>query len=334
MFGERTDRRPVTSRAAFVAALLMLAIAVPIAASTMERGEQRLPEPLPAFSIVAPMVMVPPSATLPPSVAIPTPAPRRPSAQKMESASSATPSAAAVADQTRTAVQREVPSTGTASFSGIVRGPAGTPMAGASVAMTDVATGAVRAEKTAADGRFAFFALPAARYSVTVSSPGWATVRRDLTVEEGQQTDREFALRMGAVSEAVTVAAAGVRGADAASVPGVTPRAPVSNVIPPVATRLCDANGRNCLTAPVKVLHVRPVYPTEALARGAQGVVILEATIGQSGAVTDARVLRAVDPALDAAALEAVELWEFTPTQLDGMPTAIIMAVTINFSIP
>jgi protein TonB len=79
---------------------------------------------------------------------------------------------------------------------------------------------------------------------------------------------------------------------------------------------------------------VAPVYPPEARARGAQGVVILEATIGPTGAVTDARVLRGVDPALNAAAVAAVERWEFTPTLIDNMPTAIIMSVTVNFSIP
>jgi protein TonB len=36
-------------------------------------------------------------------------------------------------------------------------------------------------------------------------------------------------------------------------------------------------------------------------------------------------------PLLDAAALEAVRQWEFTPTLLNGVPTAVIMTVTVNF---
>ena len=205
-------------------------------------------------------------------------------------------------------------------------------MAGVAVLMTDAATGAVRTGKTAADGRFAFFSLPAAQYSVTVSQPGWATVRHDLTLEDGQQADRMFEMRMGIVSQGVTVTAPGPRGGDAAPAPNATPRAQVLS--PPLRMRLCDANGRNCLSAPVKLLNVPPVYPPEALERGAQGVVILETAIGTSGAVTDARVLRAIDPALNAAAMEAVKQWEFSPAMLDDMPTAIIMSVTVSFSIP
>lgn len=332
MFGERIDRRPVTSRAAFVTSLLMLAVAVPIGATTLQRSEPRLPEPLPAFPIVAPAVLVSPP-TVTPSIATPAAPPRRPSARRIESARSPMPARANVADQAAVVGQREISATGSASFAGIVRGPAGAPMAGAAVVITDVATGAVRAEKTAADGRFAFFALPAARYSVTVSNPGWATIRRDFILEEGQEEARTFEIKVGVVMEAVTVAASRLQGVTAPT-PGSTPRAQPSNVIPPVPTRLCDANGRNCLVAPVKVLHVRPEYPAEALARGVQGVVILEATIRDSGAVADVRLLRGIDSALNAAALEAVSQWEFTPTLLDGRPTAIIMSVTVNFSIP
>ena len=132
----------------------------------------------------------------------------------------------------------------------------------------------------------------------------------------------------------VTVAPPGIPRGDSAPALIAAPRAQVSRVSPPVRTRRCDSNGLNCLSAPIKLVDVRPVYPIEALERGAQGVVILEAAIGSSGTVTDARVLRAIDPALNAAALEAVTQWEFAPTLLDDMPTAIIMSVTVNFSIP
>jgi len=333
MLDERMDRRPVTSSGAFATALCMLAIAVPIAASTIERGGQVGLEPLPSVSGVVPLLSAPPSATVT-SVAVPRRPARRPSPQRMmQSLERMTPATAAVAEQARAVVQREVPATGSASFSGIVRGTRGTSMAGAQVLMTDAATGAVRTDKTAADGRFAFFSLPAAQYSVTVSQPGWATARHDLTLEEGQQADRMFALTMGVVSEAVTVAASGPPGVNPAPVLNAPPRAEVSRVSPSARTRRCDSNGLNCLTAPIKLVDVRPIYPSEALNRGAQGVVILETTIGQSGAVSNVRVLRGIDPALNTAALEAVKQWEFAPTLLDDMPTAIIMSVTVNFSI-
>ena len=56
------------------------------------------------------------------------------------------------------------------------------------------------------------------------------------------------------------------------------------------------------------------------------------ATIGASGKVTDAKVLRSI-PLLDAAALDAVKQWEYTPTTLNGQPVPVIMTVTVNFTL-
>ena len=61
-----------------------------------------------------------------------------------------------------------------------------------------------------------------------------------------------------------------------------------------------------------------------------QGIVIVEAIIGPEGKVQDARVLRSI-PLLDAAALDAVRQWEYTPTRLNGSPIAIVMTVTVDF---
>jgi len=83
---------------------------------------------------------------------------------------------------------------------------------------------------------------------------------------------------------------------------------------------------------PRKIKDVRPVYPDDALAARIQGVVILEAVIAPSGSVSDARVLRSV-PGLDQAAVDAVRQWEFTPTLLNGVPVAVIMTVTVNFTL-
>ena len=74
------------------------------------------------------------------------------------------------------------------------------------------------------------------------------------------------------------------------------------------------------------------MYPAIAQSARVQGVVIIEATIGPDGAVQDAKVLRSI-PLLDAAALDAVKQWEFTPTLLNGVPVPVIMTVTVNFTL-
>jgi protein TonB len=84
--------------------------------------------------------------------------------------------------------------------------------------------------------------------------------------------------------------------------------------------------------APHPVRHVDPVYPPVAKEAGVQGIVIVEATVGTDGAVTNARILKSV-PLLDQAALDAVRQWQYEPTRLNGVPAPVLMTVTVNFRI-
>ena len=84
---------------------------------------------------------------------------------------------------------------------------------------------------------------------------------------------------------------------------------------------------------PTRMHFVEPAYPQVARAAAVQGVVILELTIGEDGAVSNARVLRSI-PLLDQAALDAVRQWRYEPTLLNGAPTPVIMTATVNFSLP
>ena len=83
---------------------------------------------------------------------------------------------------------------------------------------------------------------------------------------------------------------------------------------------------------PTKVKDVRPEYPPLAQSAKVTGVVILETTIDANGRVRSAKVLRSI-PLLDQAALDAVYQWEFMPTLLNGVPTPVIMTVTVNFTL-
>jgi protein TonB len=83
---------------------------------------------------------------------------------------------------------------------------------------------------------------------------------------------------------------------------------------------------------PVKARHVNPVYPEVAIAAQVEGIVIIEAVVDENGRVVRAEVLQGV-PILEGAALDAVRQWVYTPTLLDGVPTPIIMTVTVNFEL-
>jgi protein TonB len=83
---------------------------------------------------------------------------------------------------------------------------------------------------------------------------------------------------------------------------------------------------------PKKVRNVAPQYPEVAKQARVEGVVVLECTISATGHVTDVRVLKGI-PLLDAAAVEAVRQWSYTPTLLNGTPVPVIMTVTVNFKL-
>jgi protein TonB len=86
------------------------------------------------------------------------------------------------------------------------------------------------------------------------------------------------------------------------------------------------------IRAPEKVVHVPPPYPTIALHARREGIVILEATIDIHGNVIATTVLRSV-PLFDAAAIEAVRQWKYTPALLNDRPVPVIMTVTVRFAL-
>ncbi|HXK09693.1 MAG TPA: energy transducer TonB [Vicinamibacteria bacterium] len=127
----------------------------------------------------------------------------------------------------------------------------------------------------------------------------------------------------------------GIEGGVAGGVEGGVPGGVVGGVVgglpdapAPSAVKAVRVGGD--VKEPRKVVSAEPVYPEIAMKAGVQGIVIIEATIDARGRVVDATVLRGV-PMLDEAALEAVRKWVYAPTLLDGVPTPVIMTVTVSF---
>ena len=108
--------------------------------------------------------------------------------------------------------------------------------------------------------------------------------------------------------------------------------APEAPPPPPPPPPPAPVRGGGNIKPPQETKDVRPQYPSIAQSARVQGVVIIEATIGPNGRVADARVLRST-PLLDAAALDAVRQWEFSPTLLNGVPVPVIMTVTVQFTL-
>ena len=112
-----------------------------------------------------------------------------------------------------------------------------------------------------------------------------------------------------------------------ASVPGnfgVTPPEPPKPMAP------VRPGGK--VKPPDRIVYVRPDYPPIAISARVSGTVIIEAIIGTDGEVRDAKVIRSI-PLLDDAALKAVRQWRYTPTLLNGVPVAVIMTVSVTFTL-
>jgi TonB family protein len=85
------------------------------------------------------------------------------------------------------------------------------------------------------------------------------------------------------------------------------------------------------LPEPKLLKRKTPDYPDDALRAGLGGMVIVEATVDEKGAVTDARSLHGAPP-LDQAAVKAVKQWRYAPLVVDGKPKKFVLTVTLNFN--
>ena len=116
---------------------------------------------------------------------------------------------------------------------------------------------------------------------------------------------------------------------------GREPATTVTRVLLPAAPKPCvaTATGGN-IRAPKKLSDTAPAYPAAAVAAGAQGVVILSATIGLDGFLKDIEVVRdAGSQDLALAAVTAVREWEYSQTLLNCSPVEVKVTVTTNFTL-
>jgi protein TonB len=84
---------------------------------------------------------------------------------------------------------------------------------------------------------------------------------------------------------------------------------------------------------PPRVLRqTKPVYPQEAFVKKIEGVVELEVLIDSTGRVSIRRIIHSV-PVLDAAAMQTVRQWLFSPAVKNGRPVATVALIPVSFRI-
>jgi TonB family protein len=216
---------------------------------------------------------------------------------------------------------------GLGSISALVYDQAGGFVPSVAVKILHVDSGRASTATTDRTGTMTIRDLPAGVYELTMSVPGFATVKATVDVRPGDRLQRSVVLPLGTIEETLTVVGGGEREPVAAA-----PR-PVREIPPPRGpTSVAGGVGGN-IKVPRKVVDVKPRYPAELEATGAAATVTLSGRIGIDGYVLDLKDVSATPahPAFVASALEASRQWEFSPTLLNGAPIETNMTITIRY---
>lgn len=84
---------------------------------------------------------------------------------------------------------------------------------------------------------------------------------------------------------------------------------------------------------PTLLRQVLPKYTLAALERKIQGTVVLEVVVARDGMPAAIRVLRSLDPGLDAEAIAAVRQWHFAPGRLGDTPVDVLVSIWVDFHV-
>jgi hypothetical protein len=93
----------------------------------------------------------------------------------------------------------------TGTIAGVARDPSGAAVARAQVKLISQTVGLARTAVTSEQGDYSFPVLLAGEYEVSVETAGFQRMVRQAVVEAGATTTTDFALRVGEVTETVTV---------------------------------------------------------------------------------------------------------------------------------
>jgi protein TonB len=114
--------------------------------------------------------------------------------------------------------------------------------------------------------------------------------------------------------------------------PVLTPPAPPENPTNAADAALPAAPRAGTVEIPRLLKKVAPVYPPSARSARVEGVVVIEATIEESGRVDHLNVVEG-HPMLIDAAIEAVRQWRYIPAKLHGVPTTSSVRVNVIFKL-
>ncbi len=84
---------------------------------------------------------------------------------------------------------------------------------------------------------------------------------------------------------------------------------------------------------PEPIVYVQPEYPKEALEKGLEGKVLVEAVIDENGNVIDARIKYSDNEIFNEAALAAMRKMKFKPAKRNGRPVKVRVIQPFTFKL-
>lgn len=88
------------------------------------------------------------------------------------------------------------------------------------------------------------------------------------------------------------------------------------------------------ISPPVPLIQTNPEYPEKARNEKINGRCLVAFTVDADGLPRGVRIVKSLDPDLDASAVQAVERWKFKPATEDGVgPIPFELAAEVNFQL-
>jgi len=94
------------------------------------------------------------------------------------------------------------------------------------------------------------------------------------------------------------------------------------------------SDSSNCITPPHATYSPNPEYPAEEQDSHRAGTVTLQLIVGTDGLPRSISVSVSLSTAFDAAAVDALKKWKFSPATKNGKPIAVSIAVQMSFHPP
>lgn len=196
-------------------------------------------------------------------------------------------------------------------------------VSGATVVLRDAQGAEQQKARTDRKGRYALEAVPNGNYVIEVTMPGFAR-GNDIVALSGGAMQRDVTLRLGQLTEMVTVKAADPSG------PALLAR----NEAPSTAKckeGFAPGGPGGAIEPPQKIRTVFPRYPEPLKSAQTKGRVVLHGIVGIDGAIRSLRVVTTTHAEFGTAAAEAISLWRYVATRLNCSPVDTVVRFDVVF---